>query len=104
MVHWNIAQWRAVDGKTSLTSKKTIKKGHLPWRSGVIGWSTLTKLCLIRGLSKLMALPSLVPTLALQLTPLIAGDYGNFPRCDLGGRQTFMVDSKINLALLSLTL
>ena len=37
-----------------------IKKGRLPWRSRVIGWSAWTKPCLIRGLTKLTALPSVM--------------------------------------------
>ena len=60
MVHWNIAQWRAVDDRKLLTFKKLIKKGHLLWQRQVIGWSALTKMCLICGLSKSTGLPFLV--------------------------------------------
>ena len=60
MVHLNMAPWRAVDGRTSLRSYKIIKKGRLPRRIRVIGWSTWTKPNLICGLSKLTALPLLV--------------------------------------------
>ena len=60
MVHLNMAPWRAVDGRTSLRSYKIIKKGRLPRRIRVIGWSTWTKPNLICGLSKLTALPLVI--------------------------------------------
>ena len=41
----------------------------------------------------------------LELAPYIAGGYGNFPRCDLGGQRRFMVYSEIEFRLrLSLSL
>ena len=45
----------------------------------------------------------LVPHVSAKIMPFIAGGYGDFPRCDLGGRRRFMAhgtDSEITYSLL----